>query len=165
MTREDFLKGVTNFDNHRHLLWEALEMTEDIQGPVVEMGMGNGSTPFLASYCATRNRQFFSYENNLEWFEKCRDFHPNTFHLTDWDIVAEKHLTPSVLFLDHAPGERRKIDLANFAMRARIIVIHDSEIAADHGYQMRQHIPLFKYWKDWKSDGAWASMASNFIEF
>lgn len=165
MNRDEFLKGVTNFDNHRYFLYEALELTKEIAGPVVELGCGNGSTPFLAQYCKDAERELFSYENNLEWYDKCAHFHDRVFHITDWDIVAEKHLTPSVLFIDSAPGERRQIDLKNFALRARIIVVHDSEPAADHGYQMRQHIPLFKYWKDHTSVGAWASMASNFIEF
>jgi len=161
MLKEEFLKGITNFDNHRHLLWEALEKTT---GDIVECGVGMGSTPFLAQYCKDAGRKLFSYENNLEWFEKCRHFHGNVFHITDWNVVAEKHLTPSVLFLDEAPGEHRKIFLDLFKLRARIIVAHDTEPAADHGYQMRQHIPLFKYWKDFESEGAWASIASNFID-
>lgn len=162
MTKDEFLQGVENWSNHRYLLWEALEKTE---GDVVEMGMGHGSTPFLYQWCKDAGRTLYSYENNLEWYEKCKGFNPeNSFLIHDWDIVAENHLTPAVLFIDSAPGERRQIDLKNFALRARIIVAHDTELAADHGYQMRQHIPLFKYWKDYQSSGAWASIASNFIE-
>ena len=44
MKKEDFLKDVANWDNHRFLLWPALEATT---GEVIEMGMGQGSTPFL----------------------------------------------------------------------------------------------------------------------
>lgn len=162
MTDEQFLHGVENWSNHRFLLLEALKLTE---GDVVEMGMGSGSTPFLAKYCEDAGRKLFSYENNLEWYEKCRGFNPKrSFHISDWDIVADNHLTPSILFIDSAPGERRQIDLKNFALRARIIVAHDTEPAADHGYKMRQHIPLFRFWRDYQGPGAWASMASNFIE-
>lgn len=162
MTREEFLKDVSNWSNHRYLLWEALQATS---GYVVELGMGQGSTPFLHQYCKDSGRTLYSYENNVDWFEKCQPFNPdNSFHITDWDVVAELHLTPPVLFLDHAPGERRQIDLKNFALRAQVIVIHDSEPAADHGYQMRQHKPKFKFWKDFETSGAWASAASNFID-
>lgn len=164
MTREEFLQSVENWSNHRYLLWEALEKTNHLDSPVVECGMGFGSTPFLERYCDDAKRVLYSYENNLEWFEKCQKYNSRSFHITDWNIVAEQHLTPSVLFLDEAPGEHRKEFLKLFAMRARIIVAHDTEIAADHGYQMRQHKGLFKYWKDYESVGAWASMASNFIE-
>lgn len=163
MTDAEFLHGVENWSNHRHLLLEALKLTD---GDVVEMGMGHGSTPFLYQWCKDNGRTLYSYENSLDWFEKCEKFNPeNSFHITDWDVVAEKHLTPSVLFIDHAPGHRRKFDLATFALRARIIVLHDSEPTGAGDYQVRQHIPLFKYWKDFKSEGAWASMASNFIAF
>ena len=165
MTKEEFLAGVENWSNHRHLLWEALEKTEELHLPVIECGMGAGSTPFLYQYCKDAGRLFYSYENNLEWYDKCREFNPHSNLITDWNDVAGLHLTPSVLFLDEAPGEHRKLFLELFAKRARIIVAHDTEPAADHGYQMRQHIPLFKYWKDFESPGAWASMASNFIAF
>lgn len=161
MLKEDFLKGVTNFDNHRILLFPALEAT---QGDVIELGCGFGSTPFLAQYCKDADRNLYSYENNLDWFEKCRHFHDNIFHVTDWDVVAEKHLTPSVILLDSAPGERRKIDLVNFALRARVIIVHDTEKAADHGYQMRQHFSKFKWTLDHETEGAWCSALSNFID-
>lgn len=163
MTDEQFLYGVENWSNHRILLLESLKLTE---GDVVECGMGHGSTPFLYQWCKDAGRTLYSYENNLEWHDKCKQFNPeNSFLIHDWNDVAEKHLTPSILFLDESPGEHRKIFLELFALRARIICIHDSEPAADHGYQMRQHIPKFAYWKDHTSSGAWASMASNFIAF
>lgn len=162
MTREQFLEGVENWSNHRYLLWEALEKTE---GDVVEMGMGHGSTPFLYQYCKDAGRKLYSYENSFDWFEKCRDFNPeNSFHITDWDVVAERHLTPSVLFIDHAPGGRRKIDLVNFALRARIVVLHDSEPTGAGDYQVRQHFSKYKWVKEYESSGAWASMLSNFIQ-
>ena len=164
MTKEEFLKDMANWSNHRHLLWEALELTKDDPNPVIEMGMGNGSTPYLAQYCTDTGRQFISYENHLEWFNKCQQFNPNSYHVTDWDVVSELHRTPSVLFVDHAPGERRHVDIKIFANRAKIIVIHDTEPSAT-GYMVRPLIPMFKYWKDFESEGAWASMASNFIKF
>jgi hypothetical protein len=164
MLKEDFLKDVQNWDNHRHLLWEAMELTT---GEVVEMGIGQGSTPFLHQYCKDANRRLFSYENNLEWYNKftdlTSDFHTLTWTI-NWDIVNEKHSRPAVVFIDHAPGERRYIDVGLFANKADIIVIHDSEPAAT-GYMMDKIWHLFKYRKDFKSEGAWATMVSNTIKF
>ena len=163
MNKEEFLKDVQNWDNHRHMLWEALELTN---GDVVEMGMGQGSTPFLHQYCKDANRRLYSYDNNLEWYNKftmfASDFHTLTYTI-DWDIVSKKH-TPSVVFIDHAPGERRYIDVELFANKADIVVIHDSEPAAT-GYMMAKIWHLFKYRKDFKSEGAWATMVSNKIQF
>lgn len=164
MTKEEFLKDVQNWDNHRHLLWLALEATT---GDVVEMGMGQGSTPFLHQYCKDAGRKLFSYDNNLEWssnFESYAWTGHSITHLVDWDTVSVKHPTPSVVLIDHAPGERRKIDIPLFADKAKIIVCHDTEPAADHGYQMRAELAKFKYIKEHQSPGAWASMVSNFIK-
>lgn len=165
MTKEDFLKDVQNWDNHRHLLWEALELTK---GEIVEMGMGQGSTPFLHQYAKDSGRDLYSYENNLEWYSKfteyVSEFHKLTYTI-DWDLVSRNHKSPSVLFIDHAPGERRKIDLEKFSNMAKIIVIHDTEPAADHGYQVRSVLKKFKYIKEYESPGAWASMVSNFVKF
>lgn len=164
MTKEEFLKDVDNFSNHRYLLWEALERTK---GLIVEMGMGNGSTPFLHQYCEENNRQLRSYENNLEWYRKFQSLaskNHQLFHIVDWDDVFEDCQFPSVLFMDHAPGERRKIDLEKYQSNAAIIICHDTEPEADHGYQMRPILSRFKYKKEHESNGAWATMVSNFIE-
>src|SRR5688572_10465804 len=104
MTKEDFLKGVANWDNHRVLLWQALEVTS---GEVIEMGCGDGSTPFLRKYCHDRKRMLWSYENNEEWFRRMQGYHGqghHVVHVKDWDEVSQKHIHPSVVLIDHAPG-------------------------------------------------------------
>lgn len=164
MTREQFLAGVANWSNHRYLLWDALKLTS---GEVVEMGCGDGSTPFLRDFCKETGRMLYSYENNLEWWGKMSKFADDghkVIHVQDWDVVSQAHVHPSVVLIDHAPGERRKVDLRLFAHKASIIVCHDSEPAADHGYQMREILDTFRYKRDHKSEGAWASIASNFLE-
>lgn len=164
MTKDQFLQGVQNWDNHRFLLWPALEATT---GDVVEMGMGQGSTPFLNQYCADGHRHLFSYDNTLSWVHKFEDYagkYHRMFHVSDWDRISEIHPSPDVVLIDHAPGERRKIDIPRFANTAKIIVAHDTEYEADHGYQMRQEISKFKYSLEYKSPGAWATAMSNFID-
>ena len=164
MTKEQFLEGVANWDNHRHLLWEALEKTT---GEVVEMGMGQGSTPFLHWYCADNKRRLFSYENSYEYARLFTNLHDKNHEIRlieNWDDVFNEHKIPDVVLIDHAPGERRVIDIMKFASFAKIIVAHDTEPAADHGYQMSKAWPLFKYRKDFTSPGAWATMVSNFVK-
>lgn len=161
MTKEEFLKDVQGWDNHRYLLWPALEATK---GDVVEMGMGSGSTPFLHEYCT--DRRLFSYDNNAEWlnnFVNLRSGMHQISFISDWDNVSKQHPKVDVLLIDHAPGERRHIDVQLFANKAKIIVIHDSEPAAT-GYLMDRIWPLFKYRKDHESPGAWATAVSNFID-
>lgn len=162
MTKDDFLKGVANWDNHRYLLWPALEATK---GLVVEFGMGHGSTPFLNQYCTENKRELCSYDNTLDWVDKFREY-GNKYHRLflahNWEDVEYNQI--DVMLIDHAAGERRKFDIAKYANIARIMVIHDTEPAADHGYQMRAELAKFKYIKEHESEGAWASMVSNFVD-
>lgn len=159
MTKEEFTQITSNYDSHRPLLWEALESTK---GLVVEFGCGYGSTPFLFEYCKERNRKFESYENNQEWFDKMVKEYPDTVKFVmNWDFVFVR---PDVLFIDSAPGERRKVDIYRFSDIAKVIVAHDTEPAADHGYKMRATMSKFKYMIDYETQGAWASAVSNFID-
>lgn len=144
------------------LLFMALETTK---GDVVEMGCGHGSTTLLREYCKKRN--LFSYEEKQEWADKFPTQKKN-HHLilvTDWDCVKNNHQnTANVIFIDHAPGERRKEDILNFQNTKGIIVCHDTEPAADAGYQMRQHFSKFKFVVEVKTNGAWATALSNEID-
>lgn len=162
----------TNNDlSYYPLLYLALEETKT--GDVIEMGTGYGSTPLLHEYCT--KRELYSYENNKEWYYKMAEAlsvlsktgkHTSSF-LNDkhtWDVVSYYHDNPTVVFIDHAPGERRKEDILNFKDIKGILVVHDTEPAADHGYQMRQHFKEFKYVIEVETDGAWATALSNHID-
>jgi hypothetical protein len=161
MTKEEFLKGVSNWDNHRNLLWPALQATD---GLVVELGIGDGSTSFLHQYCEDNQRLLISYENNKEWYEKYKHFNSDTHLILNVPNCDNATLMPSVILIDHAPGERRKDDIKKFAKDAKIIVAHDTEPAADHGYKMRAELQKFKYMIDFKSEGAWATAVSNYLD-
>lgn len=153
MTKDDFLKDVANWSNHRNLLYPALEATTGI---VVEFGCGEGSTPYLREYCSYRNREFFSFESDPKWAEK-----QDSIHVPSWDNVSLEEV--DVLLIDHAPGERRCVDIEKYANIAKIIVIHDSEPEAT-GYMLNKIWHLFKHRIDFKSNGAWATAVSNFID-
>lgn len=158
MTKEEFLDGVANWNNHLYLLWPALEAT---QGNVVEFGIGDGSTKQLHEYCEGK-RELRSYENNLEWLDKFRHLETKDhkfFFTKHWDDVELDSI--DVLLIDHAPGERRWEDIKKYANIAKYIIIHDSEPAAT-GYMLDKIWHLFKYRKDYKTEGAWATIVSNF---
>lgn len=160
MTKEEFIGQPNEWGSHRRLLWYALEATE---GMVVEFGIGEESTPFLNAYCAARNRQLESYESNKEWFDKMQGKYSHPIHHTiNWDFV---HLVNvDVLLIDHAPGERRKTDVYRFSEKAKIIVIHDTEPQADHGYQFSTIWKYFKYRIDDSNLGTWTTAVSNFVD-
>jgi len=154
MTQQEFLFGIDNQCNHRVLLWEALKLTD---GKVVEFGSGHGSTPFLRKMAEVQQREFHSYENNSVWAEVT-----GSTLIDDWDELPVMEC--DVLFIDHAPGERRKFDLLKNMDSAKIIVIHDSEPTGAGDYQVRQYFNKFKYKVEVKSSGAWATALSNQID-
>jgi hypothetical protein len=149
-----------NWNSYRPFLFQALEMTK--KGTVLEYGMGDGSTKLLHDYCKSRKRQLFSFDSNADWANKFMNLN-NDKHViasvTDWDSAFNPRAT--VVLIDHAAGERRKEDVKKYAETDAVLIVHDTEPAADHGYQMRQYFDLYKYRKDYETDGAWATALSN----
>jgi len=156
-----------NDHSYYPLLYLALQTTK--KGVVIEMGTGHGSTKLLHDYCEAKGRYLYSYDEKEEWGSKfyylANDTHKVEV-LTDWDNVVYSHKDGdvSVVFIDHAPGERRKEDIMNFKDIDGILVCHDTEPAADYGYQMRQHFKEFKYVVEVQTSGAWATALSNTID-
>lgn len=169
---ENFRKQFTPTNNdlsYYPLLFLALEETK--KGDVVEMGTGYGSTKLLHDYCLGK-RKLFSFEEKKGWYDKMVEHlkgskgdktHELTL-VTDWDYVKDNHQNASVVFIDHAPGERRKFDIVNFKDTKGILVCHDTEPTGAGDYQMRQHFGLFKYVVEVKTEGAWATALSNEID-
>ena len=148
----DFLKNVQNWDNHRPLLWWALQQTESSSLPVCEMGCGEGSTPYLQSYCKASGRPLVSYDYNQEWASRY-----GANYVSDWNSI--RHPQYSVVLIDHSPGERRWIDIQLLADMADYIVIHDSEPAAT-GYMLDRIWHLFPHRRNLITPGAWATIVS-----
>lgn len=160
MTKEEFLKDTENWNNHKYLLWEALQLTAGSQKPVIEFGAGDGSTPYLRKYCADNNRAFISYESDKEWAEKCGSIYVPNWH----NANVYKHC--SVLLVDEAPGEHRHQAMAIMMYMAGIIVVHDSEEGGSGQYFFDKVWRLFK-WRinvNKTGGGAGASAVSNNID-
>lgn len=177
MTQEYFLAGVTDWGNHRPLLWLALEETQT--GDVIEMGCGDESTKQLHDYCKENKRVLFSFDTDQKYidrFAECASLN-HRFHLisNNWDTARDICPNPSVILIDHGPGERRIVDVERFAQAAKILVLHDTQpppTAADYGWEKIWH--LFKYRITLDAGGnrhdnanhnrTWASAVSNHID-
>lgn len=147
-----FIENVQNWDNHRPLLWWALKETKGQIEPVLEMGCGEGSTPYLMQYLKTDKRKLISYDYSKEWADKY-----NAKHVTDWDAI--EHENYSVILIDHSPGERRHLDVIKLANKCDYMIIHDSEPAAT-GYMLDKIWNLFPYRRNLITEGAWATIVS-----
>lgn len=154
MTKEDFLKDVSSWNDHLPLLWLALQETT---GSVCEFGSGDGSTPYLREYCKDADREFFSYDNSVEWVDRTGSTFVNWY---DSSLYREY----DVCLIDHAPGELRHEALAILKDKVKILVVHDSEPVGSGNYKLDKIWHLFKYRVNLKSDGAWATALSNHID-
>jgi hypothetical protein len=158
MTKEQFQEGLINFSNHRVLLWPALEATKHLRLPVLELGCGYGSTPYLTMYCIEIGVPLLSYDSNKEWADRMK-----AIHVPDWS-KQKFNLGYSVALVDEAPGEHRKESIAMLRGQVQILVAHDTEKAADHGYQMRNELFKWKYHKEYVTDGAGCMAVSDTID-
>lgn len=156
------LNVIATHGTHLPVLMRVMEMTT---GPTLEMGMGLNSSLFLHWYCATGKRELVSCEDDpvyFEWssqFEK--DFH--TVHRADkWEEMPIDREW-DVAFLDHAPGNRRPVDMLRLANLARYIVVHDTEGTNKYDYGFRAVWGLFKYRFDYHDYRPKTSVVSNLV--
>ena len=135
------------YNSHRPLLKAAL--TNITEGTIIEFGMGEGSTGLLSMAAKEQERRFISYENNPEWYAKMIYLHSpynNLKFVTDWDKA--RVVSCGILFVDHAPGERRKVEIERFKGHAKVIIVHDTEDSAEYVYGLKNVLSLFKYRND-----------------
>lgn len=172
MTQEEFLKGVGPefgcWNSHRSMLWLALQETRgSSRDDVLEMGMGDSSTPFLHQYCMDNHRRLLSVDNTEEWTVKFKQFETGQHVVStqNWETAEWLRTVKqpwSVALVDHAPGERRIVDIELLKDSAQILVLHDTE-EASYGWARIWH--LFKYRVQYILEkGANATALSNTID-
>lgn len=163
LDRHGILRDLTNDCHFRVLLALALEETTDSTHRVLELGIASRSTPYLHDYCEPERRQLVSVEESIRTAAPFLGLR-STLHelrVTSWGTAAIEFGLWSVALVLNAPGERRRVDVARLASQAEIIVIHDTEPAADYGYRLSEVWPMFRSRVDIKTDGAWSTAVSN----
>jgi hypothetical protein len=139
------IKTTAGWGSHLPVLMKVMSITD---GPVLEMGMGIFSTPYLHWACFSAKRKLCSFDNDPDYFnqnhEYCNDYHEVTL-VTDWDkIDIDKPW--DVVLVDHAPCLRRKVDIMRLADLAKFIVVHDTDWHQNKHYDYRKAVfPFFKY--------------------
>ncbi len=111
--------------SHLPVLMALVRMTD---GPILELGCGVFSTPFLHWACLPFKRQLVTYENVPQYYDLANhakaDFH-EVHCITDWDAVD---LSPAwgIAFVDNDPEPERYKLVARLA-HAEYVVVHDTE--------------------------------------
>lgn len=149
--------------SHLPLLSEIMSVSN---GPVLEMGMGYYSTPFLYWMCKAQGRDLVSLENDKKWMEKLEmpewkgpGF--SAYHVENWEDLYEVNTNVpfvlahrwSVVLIDHRPAKRRRIDAELLANNADFVLMHDSEPEIDRFYRYGRAYKHFKYRFDYKLVG------------
>lgn len=152
------------YGTHVPVMYRLLGLTD---GPVLELGMGYFSTPFLHWVCLSQNRLLVSYDNDPKFFGQFYRFEHtcHQIHLVkDWDDAAIERPWDIVL-VDHSPAGRRSIEAMRLAHYAKYIILHDTYWKQEHHYHYYQIYPLFQYRWDYEQfHPTYATIVSNFID-
>lgn len=129
--------------SHLPLLMKCVDLTT---GPIVEVGCGFFSTPYLHWRCFAAKRRLVSYETDPKWFQfvegAAADFHEVHCLPSYQDIdLSEKW---AVAFVDHGDGPSRPDTIAKVT-HAEYVVVHDTNGNWSHKYGYDKIFPLFKY--------------------
>jgi hypothetical protein len=147
------------YGDHLPVLIQAVTRTS---GPIVELGGGFYSTPYLHWACFNKNRPLATYDNEptfanfLSAFQT--DYHKVQL-VEDWDTI-DLSGPISVAFVDHAPAERRIMDMRRL-LHAEYVVAHDTEERRNHHYRWDLIHDLFKYRYRYRSRLHGTSVFSN----
>jgi hypothetical protein len=165
MVQEEFLHEVDNYTNHRVLLWPALQATEHYTTrDILELGVGWGSTPFLHQYAVSSGRKLVSIDSSVDWARELGQFnHPPTHEIfTDFTLMLKRRW--AVALIDHAPGERRVLDLISLKPLTTVIVVHDTEPHLAHQYDSVWSRFRYKVDVAGHLNGAWATAVSDTLD-
>lgn len=164
----DHLDG---FASHRVPMAAALALTGDfgVAAPVLELGMGDGSTPYIHRWAIDEglNRRVVSMDSDKKWADRFLPLACETrsvVHCESWAANPIESAFWGAVLIDHAPGERRRVDLARCAQHATFVVVHDTEQGGAGDYRYDEAWPLYKYRRDFTDYPAWATVVSNFVD-
>jgi hypothetical protein len=148
---------------HQGLLIKTLLRSK---GPVCEVGCGPFSTPLLHWVCKAMGRKLQTYENDKYYYDifwKFRSRDHSIRFVENWDTMLFNGRWGrwGVVFIDHAPTDRRAIDAINFADKADFVVMHDSD-ATDINFDTVW--PHYKYRLDWDVARPWSTVLSNTVD-
>src|SRR3989344_9340099 len=147
------------YGTHLPALIKAINATN---GPVLELGMGIFSTPYLHFACYP-NRKLVSYENAqnyADWLNVFKSDNHQIHLIDDWE-KADLRGDWSVALIDHEHARRRKEEIKRLANTAEYIIVHDTNPGLNPKYKFSEIFPLFKYRLDFNKEKPFTTILSN----
>lgn len=148
------------------------KLMERVDKPVLELGVGWNSTPFLHWMCKAKGLPLMSVESDRVWLKRFMDFNVGYhtlgyFDFNDWEKTNLNTINKKLglVFIDHRPAKKRRSSARAFASRADYIVLHDSDLADHPAYKYTPIYNEFKYKFEYKDVGKpYTIVLSNFKE-
>jgi hypothetical protein len=133
------------------------------KGDVLELGMGDFSTPMLHELLKRTDRLLVSIENDKEWFKNFSDLGNDKHFLynSKYNIVIT-NLNFSVVLVDNAPAEDRINAIQHYMNDTEIFVVHDTDKMDYYGYT--EAFKQFKYTKTYERYKKSTTLLSNSID-
>lgn len=130
-----------------------IRLVQQTNGPILELGMGYCSSPYLHWACYP-SRPLTSYENNPQYYDFGKTW-SDKFHavhcITDWDAIDIAGRW-SVALVDHSPSGRRADELRRL-VDCDYVIVHDTENKNDRKYHVSRIQHLYR--NRWKYTAAY----------
>lgn len=157
-----------------------IKLMDLVDRPVIELGVGYGSTPLLHWLCKEKGLRLISMESDREWMKLFEDYQSQDHKLAQCDFEnnglemmmelalhvedESKLQRAGLVFIDHRPARKRRSSAKLFHDKADIVVLHDSELADNPAYKYTPIYDLFKYKLEYTAVGKPYTIAlSNYI--
>lgn len=155
------------YGTHLPCLMKAVENTD---GPMLELGTGIFSTPFLRYTAMLQDRKLVSYENFEPWYDfLLKYYEPNMNHEINFvEKYSDANLQPEhdswdIVLIDQTPDSSRAEEAMRLKDLAKYIIVHDSNPSNYKVTGYDKLFPHFKYKIDWMGDNNRATVLSNII--
>lgn len=139
---------------------------EDFYGPVLELGVGDYSTPLL--HLAIQDRSVVSVDTKADWIERFADLRRPGHEIIQVATWHDWHASPvyrsmywELAFIDHGAFYRRAADAAALKGRCRFVVVHDSEPERAASYRYHHLHDLYAHAHTFGRSGPWTTVFSD----
>lgn len=137
------------YGTHKEFLNKLLELNNEDNLPILELGSGYGSTPILHKHCTENSIRLKTLDNNLSWLSKMQgEYAENEYHqytkVHNWEeslkeLVNEKYF---LVFVDQSPWEARTLSIELFKSISQFVMVHDCDYFPTNNIWGKVVIPM-----------------------